>query len=98
MAASSVSWVVAAEQSVDADFRGFLSGVEVWIQRPHVVNRRLLGATLVRDPLKWSQTEQQLLMDLKRREESDICYIRELLPKAMGVPSAREAILKSMCV
>lgn len=97
MATSGLSWETAAEQNIRASYRGFLSSIEVWIHRPHVVNRRLLGAAVTSDPLEWSRNEQQLIRGLTSPEQGDACYVRELLPKAMSFPSAREVVLISTC-
>ena len=65
----------------------FLSGVEVWVKRPQVVNRRLLGAVLVEgDWVAGTSTCGGA------RETTDRVFVRELLPRAKSVPPRREAV------
>lgn len=97
MATSRLLWETVAEQNLNASYRSFLSSTEVWIHRPHVVNRRLLGAAVTSDPLEWSRKEQHLMDGLMSPEECDAYYVRELLPKALSLPSAREVVLISAC-
>ena len=42
-----VGWISVNSESTTSDFSGFLKAVDVWIERPHVVNRRLMGAFIV---------------------------------------------------
>lgn len=40
-------WISIDSATTMSDFSGFLKAVDVWIERPHVVNRRLMGALIV---------------------------------------------------
>ena len=42
-----MSWRIEAEQPVTCSVGDFYSGASVWLQRPNVVNRRLLGAVIL---------------------------------------------------
>ncbi len=42
-----MSWTTAAEEIVTCPVSGFYSGVDVWLKRPQVLNRRLLGCVEV---------------------------------------------------
>jgi len=42
-----VGWISVNSATTTSDFNGFLKAVNVWIERPHVVNRRLMGAVIV---------------------------------------------------
>ena len=42
-------WKSVCEVSTTSDFRGFLKALEIWIERPHVVNRRLMGALILKE-------------------------------------------------
>lgn len=42
-----MSWRLEAERTVTCSVSDFYSGVNVWLQRPNVVNRRLLGAVIL---------------------------------------------------
>ena len=42
-----VGWRSVNSATTTGDFSGFLKAVDVWIERPHVVNRRLMGALIV---------------------------------------------------
>lgn len=46
--ADGVSWVNLHSQVTKADFYGFLKALDVWIEKPHVVNRRLMGALIIK--------------------------------------------------
>lgn len=45
--ADELSWVNVHGQVTKADFYGFLKALDVWIEKPHVVNRRLMGALVI---------------------------------------------------
>ena len=76
----------------------FLSGVSVWLRRPQVVNRRLVGATLVRGD--WEKVEE--VAKAARRETGkaverrNCVFVRELLPRSKSVPLKRERV--SVCL
>ena len=41
-------WTVVAEQRVSTGLEDFLAALEVWIQKPQVVNKRVIGAVVSR--------------------------------------------------
>ena len=47
--ADGVSWENVHSQTTKADFCGFLKALDVWIEKPHVVNRRLMGALIIKE-------------------------------------------------
>lgn len=55
-----VPWVNVCSQNTKADFYGFLKALDVWIEKPHVVNRRLMGALIVRKTSAESLTSKDL--------------------------------------
>lgn len=42
-----MSWVLLSEHKAECSVDNFYSGVNVWLKRPNVINRRLLGAVTV---------------------------------------------------
>jgi hypothetical protein len=42
-----MSWATLCESAASCSVKDFYSGVEVWLKRPNVVNKRLLGAVIV---------------------------------------------------
>ncbi|KAL9956102.1 hypothetical protein ACROYT_G037529 [Oculina patagonica] len=46
--ATKVGWTSVHSAITKGDFSGFLKAVDVWTERPHVLNRRLMGALLVK--------------------------------------------------
>lgn len=73
----------------------FLSGVEVWVKRPQVVNRRLLGAVVVKEEGKKLKSEKKCASPqrdgiMTRVEE--YVLVRELLPRAKSVAPRRETV------
>lgn len=57
-----VAWTSVHSAITKGDFSGFLKAVDVWIERPHVVNRRLMGALIV----KRASVERLTSKDLER--------------------------------
>lgn len=55
-------WIKLFSHDTTADFSGFLKALDVWIEKPHVVNRRLMGALIVK---KSSFDSSTLLKDLE---------------------------------
>ena len=55
-----VPLVNVCSQNTKADFYGFLKALDVWIEKPHVVNRRLMGALIVRKTSSESLTSKDL--------------------------------------
>ena len=64
----------------------FLSGVEVWLKRPQVINRRLLGAVLMDGD--WDVTPDAG----GASETNERIFIRQLLPRSKSVDSRNEAV------
>lgn len=50
-----MGWVVLSEEVTSCSVEDFFSGVDVWLRRPQVVNRRLLGAVILREHVLSSQ-------------------------------------------
>lgn len=46
--ATEVGWTNVHSAITKGDFSGFFKAVDVWIERPHVLNRRLMGALIVK--------------------------------------------------
>ena len=66
----------------------FLSGLEVWLKRPQVVNRRLLGAVLVKGD--WDVGGSESVRTTSEARER--VFVRELLPRAKNVETRNEAV------
>ena len=86
--------------SVEANFSAvdFLSGVDVWVKRPQVVNRRLVGAVILKGGESYLKREeagerniQTQCKETEKKMENCI-FIRELLPRTKSIASRREAI------
>lgn len=62
----------------------FLSGVDVWVKRPQVLNKRLLGAVVIEDEAKKDE----------RRGKGVVheVLVRELLPRAKKMARGREVV------
>ena len=91
-----MSWVLLSEHKAACSVDNFYSGVNVWLKRPNVINRRLLGAVTVVEEEeltcpRWSTTNgeddmvrgRQLLTTLSR------LYCEEMRPND-GVDKAAE--------
>ena len=68
----------------------FISGLEVWVKRPQVVNRRLLGAALVKgdwDDVGGGSESVRTPYELRER-----VFLRELLPRAKSVEPRKETV------
>lgn len=61
-APTDITWISAHSTITKGDFNGFLKAVDVWIERPHVVNRRLMGALIV----KRTSVERLTSADIER--------------------------------
>ena len=70
--------------------RDFLSGVDVWVKRPQVVNRRLLGAVIV--ATVGGGACEGTSVDGRVEENVDHVLVRELLPRAKGVAPRKEVV------
>ena len=71
----------------------FLSAVEVWVRRPQVVNRRLLGAVIVEEEAtKELKLEDRLQSDGMMTGAEEHSLIRELLPRVKSVAPRREIV------
>ena len=44
-----MGWVVLSEKVTSCSVNDFFAGVDVWLKKPQVVNRRLLGAVILRE-------------------------------------------------
>lgn len=62
----------------------FLSGVDVWVKRPQVLNKRLLGAVVIEDETKRDER--------RGKEVVDEVLVRELLPRAKKMARGREVV------
>lgn len=68
----------------------FLSGVDVWVKRPQVVNRRLLGAVVIEGGVAEREGRNRQRQG-DRVVEEDV-LVRELLPRAKSVAPRREVV------
>lgn len=87
------SWREEGGMETNCSASEFLSGVDVWVKRPQVVNKRLLGAVILaglegeeREGGEAGQ-ETQLRVGIASHR-----LIRQLLPKAKSTVSKREAV------
>ena len=58
--ADKVLWKNVHSNNTKADFCGFLNALDVWIEKPHVINRRLMGALIVKKAPFEHLTEKDL--------------------------------------
>lgn len=58
--ADEVLWKNVHSNNTKADFCGFLKALDVWIEKPHVINRRLMGALIVKKAPFEHLTEKDL--------------------------------------
>ena len=102
------NWTCISECEVACSGADFHSGVEVWLRRPNVVNKRVLGAVFLEDkPLEdlspdsqWVEWLTKLCSDKSFQENETVMFstgsrmiIRELLPKPRSMAPGREAVL-----
>lgn len=68
-------WITVHSQDTTANFSGFLKALDVWVEKPHVVNRRLTGALIVRrtslESLRIKDLETFLILDQVEFLEQD---------------------------
>lgn len=57
------------ELETTAGAEDFLAGVEVWIRRPHVVNRRLVGAIFLEEGVVKQGREEEWLLELQKPDQ-----------------------------
>ena len=50
-----MGWVVLSKEVTSCSVDDFFAGVDVWLKKPQVVNRRLLGAVILREHVLSSQ-------------------------------------------
>lgn len=62
----------------------FLSGVDVWVKRPQVLNKRLLGAVVIEEETKRDEGRDEGMVDE--------VLVRELLPRAKKMARGREVV------
>ena len=89
------SWREMGRLETNCSASDFLLGVEVWVKRPQVVNRRVLGALIVEEEgkkLKLEDTCEPPQRDGMITGVDEHVLIRELLPRVKGVAPRRETI------
>lgn len=94
------SWREIESLETGCDAADFLSGVEVWIKRPQVVNRRLLGAVLVEGDWDNLQEQQQRYSNSAKvpGDNSNCCiFVRQLLPRVKTISARRETVTLQCC-
>lgn len=81
-----MSWVTVCEYAASCSVEDFYSGVEVWLKRPNVVNKRLLGAVIVAENDKIS-TERTLEVNedggMVRGRHSSMAVLAQLYCKEL---------------
>ena len=60
--------------------KSFLSGIEVWINRPQVINRRLIGAMVLEKKTRSPSCEESTVV------------VRELFPRMRSTNSWKEIV------
>lgn len=91
---------VIAEKSTSADEEDFSSALDVWIKRPHVVNKKVLGATILESPREWLEGEGELVTELVTMADACVetsCLVRELIPRSRDTRD-REVVVLSKFV
>lgn len=61
----------------------FLSGVDVWVRRPQVINKRVLGAVVMEEETRGERGGKGMV---------DEVLMRELLPRAKKMARGREVV------
>ena len=88
-----MSWIPLCEHAAACSIENFYSGVDVWLKRPNVVNKRLLGAVIVAEEEEIS-TETLLDGDMERGRQSMVAlaqlYTKEL--RRMGDLTVQSAV------
>ena len=56
---NNMGWTVLSETDTSCSVEDFFAGVDVWLRRPQVVNRRLLGAIILREHVLDSNSEPE---------------------------------------
>ena len=100
--------VLESEKETAASTEGFWSAVDVWLKRPHVVNRRLVGAVVVQEGGgvdEWIRKQlEAIYKDSGWAPTGVSCgghgvrkfLVRELLPRMQGLPPNKEAVFIGM--
>ena len=81
-------WICIAEEATAASYDSFISALNVWINRPNVINKRVLGAVKVHN----GQMEDASLPFICKDISTESLFIRELIPKTNGFVSSYEAV------
>ena len=90
------TWKEVGGVETDCSAAEFLSGVAVWVRRPQVVNRRLVGAVLVEGD--WEKVEEMAEREFDEAVETrNGVFVRELIPRRRGVPTKRESVTVTSC-
>lgn len=91
-----MSWVTLWEHAAACSVENFYSGIDVWLKRPNVVNKRLLGAVIVAEEDKIS-TESALDDYMERGRQAILAltqfYSTELL-QGEGDSAVQSAVLQ----
>ena len=90
---SKTHWETVCQLQTAADFSDFLGGVDVWIRRPHVVNKRLLGASILQERAVCEDDggSGQPTTGSHQDHPSSRQLLRELIPRGNG-PSIKELV------
>lgn len=99
-----MNWSIAAEEIVSCSVSGFYSGVDVWLTRPQVLNRRLLGcvevyasgstthATGNGDREEAVSRYRELLNACEVGDNSRV-LVRQLLPRLKNMAESLEGVI-----
>lgn len=93
-----MTWELKRSLKASCSVEDFYSGVDVWVKRPNVVNRKLIGAVIrLEGPLSssWTSTasDHVTVRELQQQpEQEDVAdgsriVMRELLPRSGHVPT-----------
>lgn len=82
-------WETVSQLQTAADFADFLDGLDVWIRRPQVINKRLFGASILQEPK--DHGSDPLITGGHQDHAGTRQLLRELIPRGNG-PSVKELI------
>ena len=89
------SWREIASVETNCSAEDFLSGLNVWLKKPQVVNRRLVGAVMVAGGGGGEEEEEGGSTQEDHHPGgvgTDIAIVRELIPRGKGTESRKETV------
>lgn len=95
-------WKLCSSLETSCSGEDFFSGVDVWVRRPNVVNRKLVGVVNLLEASTspvWGRlahtdpvTVRELTLQSDKENESKL-FVRELIPRERGAHSSHELVI-----